>query len=135
MAVRREDLPKLGEIPREVVNVPELGGEIIVQALGLSEYQMFMATVWSTREVFEGKAESLGFMGAAPKLLSLSCIGDDGKPLADEEYWQAVCRKSRDAITELVNVAFKLLNINTGWSVDEIKKNSDQTANLDSPTG
>jgi hypothetical protein len=132
--VRREDLPKLGEIPREVVNVPELGGDIIVQALGLAEYQIFMATVWSTREVFDGKVESLGFMGAAPKLLSLSCIAEDGLPLADEAYWQAVCRKSRDAVTQLVNVAFKLLNINSGWGAEEIKKNSDSTATLDLPT-
>lgn len=77
MALRRADIA-IPTLPREVVPVPSLGGEVVVRGMLLSERLQ-----WSA-EYDEGSR----FLQAA-KALAVCVVDDDGQPLLTVDEWQA----------------------------------------------
>jgi hypothetical protein len=95
MPLNRNDVRKHA-LPREFVEVPELGGEVVVRGLRLSE-RLELAT-----------AEGGHHLGALVRLLHWCVIDEDGEPLmtvAEWEDWGGACS---DAAVRLLEVAQRL---------------------------
>lgn len=104
--LRREQVapPRLEE---EVVNVPELGGDVIVRAMTLVE-RLDLARNTATN------VERL------PMMLASVVLDADRNPLFNMEQWNAFGGKHADALFNLWDVARRL----SGLEADDVEKNS-----------
>jgi hypothetical protein len=72
---RDEIFARRAALPREEVEVPELGGSVLVRVLTLKE----MGEIEKARKV---SAEAINMY---PKVISLGCVNEDGTPLFPKE--------------------------------------------------
>lgn len=96
MALTREQL-KRAVVPRETVEVPELGGEVIVRGLRLSERLELAASASAARQ-FSGLAQ----------LLAWCVVDEDGQPLMSVAEWEDWGGQCADAAVRLLEVAHRL---------------------------
>lgn len=68
---RDEIIAKRAQLPRESVEVPELGGSVLIRTLTLHEVS----------EVQKAQKSSKEPLSSYPKLVALACIKEDGTPL------------------------------------------------------
>lgn len=92
----------LPELPREEVDVPELGGAVIVRGLLLRQRMEFFSAL---RE-----AEDRYVMLA--KLLHMTVVGSDDKPLLSEAEWERFGGVHFAAAVALFNAAERLSGLN-----------------------
>jgi len=106
MVIRKADLPAQDPLPREEIEVPELGGSVIVRGVGLT-YRLAMATDRSS------KARGVSTMLA-------NCVLDaDDEPLMSAEAWEAWGAKHIEASMRLADVALRL----SGFNAEDTAKN------------
>ena len=108
MAINRNDLVK-PELPREIVAVPALGGEVIVRGLLLGERLGLFADL---RE--DGKSYT-----HISKLLAATVVCDDGQPLMREAEWEAFGGQHFTEALDLFAVARRM----SGLDAEVIEKN------------
>jgi len=94
MALTRDQiLARRAQLPREEIDVPELGGPVFIRVLTLKEVGEIQ------RETKAGQDP----LRMYPKLIALACCDDDGKPLfvgqdiavIDDLPWPAVDHLAR----------------------------------------
>ena len=109
MALDRSQVT-LPELPREDVAVPELGGDVAVRGLLLRDRMALFAGVRD-----EG-GESFAPMA---RLLALSVVGPDDKPLLTEAEWERFGGVHFAAALRLFAVARRL----SGLDTEDVAKN------------
>lgn len=106
MAVKRASVPAQA-LPREEIEIADLGGSVIVRGLTLSE----------RLDLFAGAAAA-GFTHI-PQLLAMCVLADDDKPLFTAEQWEAFGGAHLESTLTIFNVARRL----AGLDVEDAKKN------------
>lgn len=92
MAVLKREQITSPTLPRETVEVPEIGGEVIIQGLTLS----------GRLSIFSSSQNSLA------KLLSMTVVDADGETIWDERQWEAFGSRHFTRALELFKVAKRL---------------------------
>jgi hypothetical protein len=119
---RDQILAKRAELPREEIEVPELGGSVLVRVLTLKE----------VGEINKARKASADPINVYPKVISLGCINEDSSPvfagedikLIDSLPWPAV-----DAI------AMAILRINKMLPEDAEPKKSGEDEEVQDAVG
>lgn len=106
MALKKADI-KPPVLPKEAVQVDELGGEVIVRGLLLRErVQLFQSGggEWSAR---------------VSQMLAATVIDADGAPIYTAQQWEEFGAQHFDACARLLAVANRL----SGLSTEDARKN------------
>lgn len=111
MLVSRANI-KRPTLPKETVDAPALGGEVVVRGLLLSE-RMDLLTAESNRYEIIAKA------------LSSCVLADDGKPYMNFEDWQVFGGQHIDEAAQLFEVVKRLSGL--GGNEDAKKDDSTQS--------
>lgn len=129
MALNRDQILQADDLPREIVSVPEWGGEVWVRGLTGEERAAYMQALVDIDD--KGKAKPK--IGAGElKLAQLSMCDDSGNRLfRDNKDLEALGRKSAQALRRVVKVAEKLSGLGAD-AVDEAEGNSEPTPSGDS---
>src|SRR4026208_925770 len=94
----KQDIPRPSR-PKETVAVPDLGGDVVVQALLL-------------KEQFElSSAPDAGVFGRITKMLSTSVVDAEGKPIFSVEEWEVWGATHIDATLLLLDTVKRLSGI------------------------
>lgn len=107
MALNREQI-RVPCLPKEAVDVPELGGEIIVSGLPLSK----------RLELYAGQTR--GDWLNVSRLLESCVLDPDGVPLMTVAEWEAFGAQHFEAALRLVQVSQRL----SGMNAEDAGKNS-----------
>lgn len=106
---RSAALAVLPEIPREDVALPELGGAVTVRGLMLKDRMALFAGLRDDAESFASMA----------RLLHLSVVGPDDRPLLTEAEWERFGYAHFDAALRVFGVARRM----AGLDPEEAAKN------------
>ncbi len=85
MAVLKRGHFKHPALAREIVEVPELGGEVVVRGMTLSERLAF-----SDATSREGDEDGTLRFGNVARVLAWCVLDADGEPLLTREEWEAM---------------------------------------------
>lgn len=85
-------------LPKETVDVAELGGEVVVRGLLLSERLALYANAGGDGRVF----------AQIPALLAQTVVDADGETVFDAAQWEAFGARHMDAALRLFGVAKRL---------------------------
>lgn len=111
-------------LPKEAVDVPEIGGEVIVRGLLLTErLALFVenlpqAQAEGEEAVIDGPVAADRYIHI-PRMLARTVLAADGKPLWTEAQWEEFGAVHFDVALRLFHVAQRL----SGLQVEEAKKN------------
>jgi len=105
MALKKSDI-KPPVLPKETVDVPELGGEVVVRGLLL-------------RDRIAYALDKTGDMGRFSRFLAASIYTGDGFPVYTAEEWEEFGSRNLDACLRLFQVARRL----SGMDTEEAQKN------------
>ena len=108
------------DIQQEVLPVPEWGGDVIVRALSGTQRDAFEAGVVEQR----GKDTKMNLVNIRARLVALSVVGEDGKPLFSEKDIPALGKKSARALQRVWDKARELSGLSDD-DVEELAKNSE----------
>ena len=103
----RSDILKADDLIRELVAVPEWGGDVFVRAMSGAERDAFEASIVVTR----GKDTSMNMSNIRAKLAVLTICDEIGRQLFEDEDIQALGQKSAAALQRVFEVAQKLSGI------------------------
>lgn len=101
MALKKSDIPRPLP-PAEAVHVDELGGEVIVRGLLLSE----------RLEIAAGRGESR--FDGVPKLLALTVVDADQVPIFSVQEWEAFGARHFEAAWKLFTVSQRISGMGGG---------------------
>lgn len=108
MALTRDQV-KLASLPKEAIEVAELGGEVIVRGMTLSD----------RLELFSGINETGRRFVQIPRLLARSVVDPSGNPLLTEEEWEAFGGIHLEASMKLFDAVRRV----SGLDTEAIEKN------------
>lgn len=94
-------------LPKRTVEVPELGGEVVVRGLLLRD----RLTLLASPEVRD--------FGRVTRMLAATVLADDGEPLWTEAEWDEFGAAHSDACLRLFDVAMEL----SGLKAEPLEKN------------
>lgn len=103
-------------LPKETVEVPSLGGELVVRGLLLSEKLAVESRIVATAQ---DKGAADGVHAILPVLLALCVVDADGLPFWTEGQWQIFGASQAKEAIALFNVAWRL----SGFAQAETAKN------------
>lgn len=106
-------------LPRETVNVPELGGEVLVLGMGYSLRVSLLAALKRTGGA-QGDIDAAAVLAMAPVVLSEAVHDAQDHPLMGLEAWEEFGRQHRHAIERLTAVVLRL----SGFNQEDVRKNS-----------
>lgn len=116
MALDKDAILQADDLPTEVVNIPEWGGDVIVRTMPGTERDQFEQEVM---EITEGKKK-------AKNIRSLLCVrvlvDDEGERIFTDEDAQALGKKSSLVLDRIYDIAQRLNGV-TAEDVDEMEKN------------
>jgi hypothetical protein len=111
--LKREEILKAEDLPTETVKIPEWGGDVLVRGLTGAE-----------REKLEGQITKDSEEDAIrARLVSMVCLGEDGKPLFTEADVAALKDKSAVALSRVFAVAQRLSGLGMA-AAEDLRKNS-----------
>ena len=110
----REQILSATDIAREVVKVPEWGGEVAIAAMSGAARD-----AWEQSLVGERK---LSLDNIAARLVAYCAVDADGKRLFSNDDIEALGRKSARALARCVKVAQKLNGLTAG-DLEDLGKN------------
>lgn len=116
MAIVKRGAVPAPVLPKETVEVPALGGEVVVRGLLLTEYLRMKNRIATASK---DSSEADGIYSILPPLLATCVLDADGQPLWTEDEWQAFGAKEPGQALELFNVASRL----SGFSRAQDTKN------------
>lgn len=106
-------------LPRETVNVPELGGEVIVQGMSGAQRDAWEASLIEGR----GKRRRMNTANIRAKLVAQCCVDEDGRRLFTDGDVDELGQVRVDILNRLFGVAQKLSGVSDD-DVDELGKSS-----------
>lgn len=110
----KKDILTADDIKRELVPVPEWGGDVWVRGMTGAERDKFESGIVEQR----GKDQSLNMANIRAKLASMTICDDTGKRLFSESDVQALSQKSASALQRIFAVAQRL----SGIGEDDVKE-------------
>ena len=102
--LKRDDILQAPDIIKELVAVPEWGGEVYVKGLTGDELDKFQGSL----VINPGKNQRLNLNNFNAKLAALSICDEDGKRIFTESDTQALAKKSSVALLRVTEVARRL---------------------------
>jgi len=93
-------------LPREVVEIEELGGSLTVQAMGLTAWLYLMGQMGDQKE-----GDALAELRHAAHMLSVCVVDDSGNSLLSPAEWEQFGAAHRNATLQLMAVAQRLCRI------------------------
>jgi hypothetical protein len=103
----RNDVLKADDLSRELVAVPEWGGEVWVRSMNGAERDKFEASIVQQR----GNNRELNMANIRAKLAAMSICDENGKRLFGDEDIQALGQKSAAALQRVFTAAQRLSGI------------------------
>jgi len=116
MILNKEQILQSQDLPKELVNVPEWGGEVYVRALTGTERDAFETSIVG------GNASSKDLSNIRARLAALTLCDEEGKALFSLKEAVDLGQKSAKALDRVFSVAQRLNGIGAG-DVDELAKN------------
>ena len=121
MTIRRDQI-KAVDVPQELVNVQEIGGEVAVRGMDLSAYMAFESArkrlLTPRDDETQEQANQRGGGVLIPQVLAATVIADDGLPVYTQAEWASFAAKHSEVSMRLWDIALKL----SGLDVDAEKK-------------
>lgn len=103
----RNDILKRSDLQKELVAVPEWGGEVWVRGLNGAERDQFEASILVQR----GRNQTVNMTNVRAKLCTLAMCDEQGKALFSLEDVDALSQKSAAALDRVFVVAQRLSGI------------------------
>jgi len=110
----RETILAADDLGRELVNVPEWGGDVYVRGLTGKERDAFEAGMIDQR----GKSQTVNLQNIRAKLAGLSICDESGKRIFTDADLAALAGKSAVALNRVFEVARRL----SGLGDDDVKE-------------
>ncbi len=107
MTLSKKDILTADDLKREIVPVPEWGGDVWVRGMNGAERDKFESGIVEMR----GKEQTLNMANVRAKLASLTLCDEEGKRLFSEQDVQALSQKSATALQRVFSVAQRLSGI------------------------
>jgi hypothetical protein len=126
----KDAILKADDLPRQVVEVPEWGGSVMVRGLTGSERDKFEASVL----VKKGKDYDVKLTDLRARLVVLSVIDEAGNRLFDDNDVAELGKKSASALNRVFEAAQRLSGL-TDQDIEELEKNLLPALNGDLPSG
>lgn len=114
----RDQILSANDITKELIPVPEWGGEVYVKALSAGERDGYESSMIH----FNGKKQSVNMENARAKLAALSICDENGARLFTDMDVQDLTKKSAAALQRVFEVAQRLSKI-TDDDLEELTKN------------
>lgn len=114
----RDAILQAQDLPRELVTVPEWGGEVYVRALTGAERDAFEQSIVEQK----GKSTKMNLQNMRAKLVALTVVDEEGKRVFSDADAKLLGQKSALALNRVFEVAQKLSGL-TPEDVDELTKN------------
>jgi hypothetical protein len=108
--LKREDILRVSDIHKELVSVPEWGGDVYVKGMTGAERDKFESSMIE-RSGKNGKTQSVNMANIRAKLVSLSVCDENGKRIFTEADVQSLSQKSAAALQKVFAVAQRLSGI------------------------
>jgi hypothetical protein len=129
MILNRDAILSSQDLPKELVSVPEWGGEVYVRALTGAERDQFEASMIEQR----GKKQSLNMANIRAKLAAMTICDEQGKRLFTDADVHALAGKSASALNRVFEAARRLSGLAED-DVDELAKGLEENPFGGSPT-
>jgi len=117
MAVIKRGSIAAPTVPKETIEAPALGGEVVVRGLLLSERLALQHRLASLRKT--GAPDQADVQIILPLLLSQCVLDADGLSVFSQDDWQAFGSRHADQAITLFAAAWRL----SGFDLDETTKN------------
>lgn len=114
MILTRETILKADDLKKELVNVPEWGGDVYVRGMTGADRDKFEASIVQTR----GKDQTLNMTNIRAKLASMTICDKQGNRIFTEADVKDLSNKSAHALQRIFVVAQKL----SGIGDDDVKE-------------
>lgn len=111
----REEILKVDDRQTRTVEVPEWGGAVLVRALSGAERDRYEQSLWEGK----GANRRLNWTNARAKLVAMSVVDEEGKPLFTQRDVEALGAKSAAALDRIFAVAQELSGVSNA-DVDEL---------------
>lgn len=118
MVLRRDEILNASDLKRELVSVPEWGGDVYVRELTGRERDELNALRDSDMAAFKRVVHQ--------RLVRYAVVDDDGKPLFTEEDETEIGSKSFEVLERLCGVVMRLSGLSKE-AQEELAKNSKGT--------
>jgi hypothetical protein len=119
----RDALLKPVEVPREQVDLPELGGSVWVRGMTTAEKVEWHAQFQTS----SGKPNKKRLAQIAQRLCVWCVCDENGQRILTDEDVEAIGQQRADVIERIASVAQRLCGM-AGTGVEELAKNSDETS-------
>lgn len=126
----RENILAADDLGRELVNVPEWGGDVYVRGLTGKERDQFEASMIDQR----GKSQTVNLQNIRAKLAGLSICDENGKRIFTDADLAALAGKSALALNRVFEVARRLSGLGDD-DVKELTKELEENPFAGSPSG
>ncbi len=114
--LNKNDILNADDLPKELVEVPEWGGEVYVRTMSGTERDTFEATIMG-----EDYSER-NYRNVRATLCSLTMVDEEGNRLFTDNEVGALGKKSAAALQRVFNVAQRLNGL-SNEDVDDLAKN------------
>ena len=114
MILTKEIILKADDLKKELVNVPEWGGDVYVRGMTGADRDKFEASIVQTR----GKDQTLNMVNIRAKLASMTICDEKGNRIFTETDVKDLSNKSAHALQRIFVVAQKL----SGIGDDDVKE-------------
>lgn len=123
----RDAILQAKDLPKELVAVPEWGGEVYVRALTGAERDSFEQSMLEQK----GKSSKMNLKNVRAKLVALTVVDEDEKRLFSDDDVKFLGNKSAAALNRIFEVAQRLSGLRPE-DVEELTKNSESDQSEDS---
>ena len=117
----RDDILNADDLPSEVVDVPEWGGQVKVRTMSGSARDAFEASLIESQGKKKSKDDLMSNIRA--RFASLVLVDDDGKRLFTAKDINSLGKKSASALDRVLTVGQRLNGLSSE-DVEELAKNS-----------
>ena len=117
------------DLPKELVSVPEWGGDVYVRSLTGKERDQFESGMIEQR----GKSQTVNLSNIRAKLASMTICDEDGKRIFTDADMQALSGKSAVALQRVFEVAQRLSGLGA-TDVEELTKGLEERPLEGSPS-
>ena len=109
----RDAIIDVDDLPRELVPVPEWGGDVFVRSLTAAERDAYNNSLFRVQPRKGGRDPEISYHpeNATARLVVLTVVGEDGKRLFKDGDLDKVARKNAKALERLAAVARRLSGI------------------------
>lgn len=117
--------------PRELVSVPEWGGDVWVGEMSAADASWYQTSLLSIGG--DGKVKEVSIEGADVRLAAVTIQNEDGTLMFGRKGVDALGKKSSKALDRICQVALRLNGLDAG-SEDREAGNSDATPPVEPPS-